>query len=161
MDFTFRCPHCDQKITAGDELSGSEASCPSCAGGLVIPAVQLQPPEAPPPAPTYFYLDANNQKVGQFNHAQIVAKIDTQELIPKTFIWSDGFDTWRHLNELKQFIPALDIVEHRLRRQREQQTTRAAKEAKSTEAGCTAAGVVFAVIVYAVIRGCAEIAKRQ
>jgi DNA-directed RNA polymerase subunit RPC12/RpoP len=37
-DLSFRCPHCDQPLTAEADMSGLQFDCPSCSHPLVIPA---------------------------------------------------------------------------------------------------------------------------
>lgn len=43
----FHCPHCDQKIDAGEELSGTGHQCPSCVDLILIPG-HIAPPPLPP-----------------------------------------------------------------------------------------------------------------
>lgn len=42
MAFTLKCPHCDRRFEAEDELLGSTIQCPRCSASLV--AERLQPP---------------------------------------------------------------------------------------------------------------------
>lgn len=43
----FHCIHCGQRIDAPDQLSGTNSSCPSCGGAIVVPALPLKPPAIP------------------------------------------------------------------------------------------------------------------
>lgn len=43
----FPCPHCGQRVSATQDFSGTEATCPGCANRFVVPAFQEQPPPLP------------------------------------------------------------------------------------------------------------------
>lgn len=44
MDIIFNCRHCEQELSVESTAAGSEITCPSCGGQLVIPAAS---PDAP------------------------------------------------------------------------------------------------------------------
>ena len=46
MDINFKCPHCEQELTADESGIGSEIQCPSCNQPFVIPATRPSPPPA-------------------------------------------------------------------------------------------------------------------
>ena len=43
-----RCPHCEQKIDAGEEWAGQEVACPKCEKPFLIPAPTSAPRQGPP-----------------------------------------------------------------------------------------------------------------
>jgi len=47
MDINFKCPHCEQELTADESGTGSEIQCPSCNQPFVIPATRPAGPAAP------------------------------------------------------------------------------------------------------------------
>lgn len=51
MDINFKCPHCDQELTADDSGVGSEIECPSCSQPFAIPAPPAPAPGSEPPPP--------------------------------------------------------------------------------------------------------------
>ena len=46
MDINFKCPHCEQELTADESGAGSEIQCPSCNQQFVIPATRPAVPAA-------------------------------------------------------------------------------------------------------------------
>lgn len=57
MDIAFRCPSCDQKLSADSSAAGTEVNCPSCTQAIIVPSVtpppsmQIPPPPRPAPPP--------------------------------------------------------------------------------------------------------------
>ena len=45
-----RCPHCEQKIDAGEEWAGQEVPCPRCGKPFMIPALRQGPPAVARPS---------------------------------------------------------------------------------------------------------------
>ena len=39
----FECPHCSQSIDAPDELTGTDANCPTCGGAITVPEIYVAP----------------------------------------------------------------------------------------------------------------------
>ena len=49
MPISFRCPHCQMKLSAPDHAAKQSFSCPNCKGTFALPSVSVQQKQ---PAPT-------------------------------------------------------------------------------------------------------------
>ncbi|GLY64443.1 antifreeze protein, type I [Amycolatopsis taiwanensis] len=81
------------------------------AAGLAQPAPAAQPPapapqptSAPPPLPTtdQWYLGANGQQLGPFDHGALAAHVADGTLTPATLVWKTGMAGW---------VPAAQVPE--------------------------------------------------
>ena len=64
-EINFKCPHCQQDLTATDDIAGQELECPACGKAFTAPGgLDAQPPAAPyePPAQMAATGDADKGK---------------------------------------------------------------------------------------------------
>ena len=52
-EINFKCPHCQQDLTASDEFAGQEIECPACQQPFTVPGgIGDMPSFTPPPTMT-------------------------------------------------------------------------------------------------------------
>lgn len=60
---TFKCPHCDQKVRAGDALAGKQVRCPKCVQPIQVPPVASGGPQGQSDI-IKFHCPGCDQKIG-------------------------------------------------------------------------------------------------